>query len=365
MALDCVTQHRVYLYDRGGVNRIDEITRIASVSWSRLRDDISAMSMTISAASCDAQSGLLSSIEPGRHEVVVYRNDVRVWEGPITRIQYARGGIVIEAKDVMYYAFRTIMHAAYNNAYPNVTYATTRAKNILVGELARKEALTPPINVVPFIVEHHTTSDAKTSRSTLPYQYTVFEQVDDMAAKGGMDYTVLGRAIHLWDTSKPLGYGPQMTEADILGEMYVSVYGAELGTRAVSTDGQGHYGIAGGIDPYYGEWERLDTAYDEATSSGPPPTQAELASQAQRNLSGRNPTPVQVRIPDNSTLNPAGVLSVDNLVPGTYIPLLATLSARTISQMQKIQSVGFSETPTGERISITLFPASDPDEVAP
>jgi len=361
VAIDCVTKHRVFVYDRGGVNRIDELVRIGQVTWGRVRDDISEMSMTLSAASCDVQSGLLSQIEPGRHELVVFRNDVRVWEGPITRIQYARGSVVLEAKDVMYYAYRTIMHAAWNNAYPNVTFATTRAKNILVGELARKEALVPPINVVPYIVEHHLSTDAKTSRSTLPYQYTVFEQIDDMASKGGMDYTVLGRAIHLWDTSVALGYAPQMTENDILGEMYVSVYGSELGTRAVATDGQGTYGIAGGTDSYYGEWERLDTAYDEATSDGPPPTQAELISQAKRNLAGRKPTPVQVRIPDNSTLNPAGVLTVDDLVPGVYVPLLATLSARTISQMQKIQSTRFSETADGEQISLTLYPASAAD----
>lgn len=102
MALDCVTKHRVFVYDRGGVNRIDEITKLARVKWGRVRDDISQAEVDISAASCDAQSGLLGGLEPGRHELVVYRDDKRVWEGPLTRMTYARTGIQMYAKDVMF-----------------------------------------------------------------------------------------------------------------------------------------------------------------------------------------------------------------------------------------------------------------------
>jgi hypothetical protein len=221
--------------------------------------------------------------------------------------------------------------------------------------------LSPAINVLPYLVEHHLASDAETSRRTLPYQYTVWEHVDDLAAKAGMDYTVIGRAIHLWDVhNAALGYTPIATRSDFLGEMYVTIYGMELGTSAVVTDGQGNWGAFGGNDPFYGEIERLATAYDEEATAAP--TVAELESQAERNLDGRNPTPLQVRVPDGSSISMNGIFTVENLVPGVYIPLRAEFNAIEISQMQKLQTVRFTESPTGETVQVTLFPASGSDE---
>lgn len=363
MPLDCVQNHRVYIYDRGGVTRIGELKNLNRVKWGRVRDDISEAEVDISGAYCAGNAVTLDMLEPGRHEFVVFRGDERAWEGPITRALYTRTGISFFAKDVLHYAYRTAMQGAYSSAYPNVEFATSRAKRILIAELGRAwETLTPPINVLPYLVEHHTSTDAQTSRVTVPMQSTVFEHIDDIAAKGGMDYTTVGRAIHLWDTDKPLGYAPRVTDGDFLGDIYVTAYGMELGTRAIATDGQGHWGEAGGIDPYYGAWERLATAYDEETDDGPPPTEAVLRSQAQRNLSGRNPTPIQVRIPDGSSLNPKGVLGVEHLVPGTYIPMTSSLTARKISQMQKLNKVDFTESAEGEQITVTMFPASAADD---
>lgn len=360
--IDCVQDHRVYVYDRGGQNRIGELTRMSRVKWTRIRDDISECEVDITAENCGANADLLGQMEPGRHELVIYRGEDRVWEGPLNRATYHRNGVEFYCKDVMLYAFRTIMHAGYNNAYPNIGYVTSRAKQILVAELARKEALTPPINVVSHIVEHHYAEDAKTSRVTKPYEMTVFEHIDDLAARAGMDYTVVGRAIHLWDNNRPIGYTAQATDSDFLGDLYVSVYGTELATHSAVVASDGTYAVAGAIDPFYGEWERLTTAADEGKDTdAAPPSLAELQSQAIRNLGGRRPTPVDVRIPDNSSLNQSGVLRITDLVPGVYVPLVASQTARQVSQMQKIQVVTVTETPEGHDITLTLIPAARED----
>lgn len=361
MPLDCVADHRVYIYDRGATNRIGELTSLDRVKWNRTRDDISDAEIDISAEHCTGQEELLSQLEPGRHEVVIFRGNDRVWEGPLNRIAYTRNSVNLFAKDVMYYAFRTIMHGAYSNAYPNIGYACTRAVTILKAELARKEALSPPINVVPYIVNHGDTTGPKTSRVTAPYQQTVFEHIDDMAAKSGIDYTVIGRAIHIWDTDRALGYAPQVTENDFLGELVVTVYGSELATHAAVTTGDHRVGKAGANDAYYGEWERLTTLNDDDDTTAPPPTQDDLNSQAKANLANRKPTPLLVRIPDGSTLNPKGVLQIEDLIPGTHVPMLATLTARTISQTQKIHDINFTETGEGEQITITFTPATTDD----
>jgi len=355
-------QHHVEIFDRGGTQRVAELTDLDRVVWSRVRDDVSTARVSLGTDATRLQSELLSQLAGsiGRYEMKVYRGDDPVWEGPLTLGTFHRQGLELEARDVMHYAARTIMHAGYDNSYPNIGYVVERARLILATELARKEALDPPINVVDYIVDHQEASDAKTSAKTLPYQFTVFEHIDSLAASRGMDYTVLGRAIHLWDTSKPaMGYTPVMTEVDFLGEMYVSVYGMELGTVTAATDGQGSYGTSGAIDDYYGEVERLDTAYDENATSAP--TTAELASQADRNLAGRNPTPILVRIPDNSGLDMRGKFTIADLVPGVYIPLRATLNLVELAQMQKLQTVTVTETEEGETIQVTLYPASDAD----
>lgn len=364
MALNCISKHTVYIYDRGGKTRIDQVLDIRLVRWNRIRDDISEGTVYLSAKSCAAQADFLASIEPGRHEMVIFRGDERVWEGPMGLVKYTRSGAELHAHDVMYYAYKTAMHAAYSSAYPNTEFVVARAKRIMIAELARKEALSPPINVLPYLTDHQTPTDAKTSRVTKAMEKTVWEHVDDMAARGGMDYVTVGRAIHLWDTSKPLGQTPTVTEDDFLGDVYVSVYGSELATRSIVTDGEGVWGSAGGVDPYYGEWEDLETAYDE-TDGESPPTSAEMASQASRNLAGRNPTPLQIRVPDNSSLNPNGVLAVTDLVPGVFVPMRAQMTARKVMQMQKLNKVQFEETADGENITVVMFPASGSDEPPP
>lgn len=363
MAIDCVTQHRAYVCDRGGTTRLAEIELISSVAWTRVRDDMSEATITVNGQACQQQADTLAGIEPGRHELVLYRGQDRVWEGPINRLTYTRDAVEIHAFDVLYYASRTVMHLGYDNSYPNVGFVIDRAELILTTELSRKEALSPPINVLPHLTTHQLPTDAKTSASTVPYQYTVYEHIDQLAAKSGLDYTVVGRAIHLWDTHESLGLTAVVTENDFMGDVTVSVYGSELATRAIVTDGQGVAGIAGGVDPFYGEWETLATAYDEKEDAGAPPTQAELASQAARNLVGRIPTPLQVRIPDGSSINPTGVLTMADLIPGVYMPLRADTTVRVIQQTQKLNRVAVTEDPGGEQITVVLYPAASDDNI--
>jgi hypothetical protein len=50
-------------------------------------------------------------------------------------------------------------------------------------------------------------------------------------------------------------------------------------------------------------------------------------------------------------------LQIEDLVPGVLVPLRATLTARTFSQMQKLRKIKVSEDGTGEKIELTLVPA--------
>lgn len=364
---DICVNHSAFLVDRGGSNKILELKPLVQVTWGRLRDDVSSGSVQMASPECLED---VSIIEPGRHELVLYRGEERVWEGPVSLVRYERERVTIEAKDVMFYVQRLISRQGLSNKYPNVDTVVNRAWTLLSDELPRIEALDPPANVLPWVTTYHHVDDARTSKVTIPYQMTVFEDIDDLAAKSGIDYTVIGRSIVIHDTHVMLGQTPTMTEADIDGDVIVTAYGNELATFAVVTGKDGQYGWAAvdgvgkdGVHDYYGIWEILDDAYDEEEGTDEP-TQTELNSQARRNLSGRMPTPVTVRIPDGSSLAPTSAVTTNLLVPGVLVPLVATLTGRRFSQMQKLDKVDVTEDSTGEQIKVTLSPASD-DAIVP
>lgn len=353
------TNHSVMIYDRGGFTRLFQLEDVVNVQWQRVRDDISMADVTVSSPGPECLR-LLEQIEPGRHEMVLFRGTQRVWEGPITLLVEEQGltpTVSIQARDVMHYAYRLIMRRTYSNKYPNIVTNVSRAANILRTELGRRETENPPINVVPHMQIVTSADMARTSRVTRPYQATVFEDIDSLAAYSGLDYTVIGRRIVLSDRHHALGRTPTVTQADFLGDVRISVYGMELATFAAVTGGNGMYGISGGPNSYYGQWEILDSAYDEEADSAAP-TQGELNSQAVRNLSGRLPTPVQIRVPENAMINPNGVFTIDNLIPGIQVPVRARLAIREVQQYQKLQKVQVNDDASGERIQVTLVPST-------
>lgn len=351
--------HSAYIFDRGGARRLFKIDLPSSIRWTRLRDDISDALVIVRDPSKGCQEAM-TKVHPNRHELVIFRGDERVWEGPISRMGWHRDYIEVEARDVMYYAYRTVMRSGYDNSSANVDTTINRSVDVL-GELARKEALDPPINVLPYVTTYSTANDARTSRKTAPFQSTVFTDIDSMAHRSGLDYVTVGRRILLFDTHTVWARTPEVTEADFLGDIIVTYYGLEHATHSTVTSDEGLYGTTGANDPFYGEWEILDSAYNEEGTVAP--TEAALLSQAVRNLDGRNPVPLHVRVPDNSQLNPNGVLKIAHLVPGIRVPLRATLLSLEVSQMQKLDKVTVTETgESGESIQVILSPASQNDE---
>jgi hypothetical protein len=664
---ECVELHHVYITDRGGKNRVAELVDVSEVKWSRLRDDVSEATVVVRGAACSNQAEILANIEPKRSEMVIYRGDERVWEGPVNRVGWHADWVEINARDVFDYLNGRPLSKEWDNSYPNTTTVTARLQTIISYELQNTftyradngdpvvipawEHLNPPANVLPYVTIHSFPNEARTSAQTTPFQMTVGEHIDNFARTGGIDYTVVGRALHIWDVSRFLGQTRVLTEADFFGEVIITAYGADHASVAFTVADDGRYGGSGGVatdwkflqksgpagtqmalvgatprrpsvvdsmqdawqgyrywmayqptsaatmriaaskngttwvdtaeadidadatagvtasagnfpalafayderlwiffigtnghlyrtrtedgkdftvqidlytpaggvtlaspslsyspvsnrwtffgintttsqlvymtsttnvldgpgqwgalsvasvpglsgmssvtmqsiggkwvgmvqatggqfiiesntglassgfvatpatvippaaagkhdtlgraawvqqvdghmdvwyggslagaskifrtsltgpspdigtgDPYmdyYGPWSKVFTVYDEDDTASP--TQADLNSQAKRNLSGRSPVPIEVRIPDNSGIRLSPGLEIDDLVPGTHMPLLATLNSRRVAQMQKLHQMTVTETPEGETIQVTLLPATKED----
>src|SRR5690606_8484287 len=124
MAFSCQT-HTAYIYDRGGTRRIGALTPLTYVQWNRVLDDISNALVRTVAPDWECAK-MLSGVMPGRHELVIFRGAERVWEGPISRLAYHRDYVEIEARDIMHYAYRTVLRNGYDNSYPNIDTVINR-----------------------------------------------------------------------------------------------------------------------------------------------------------------------------------------------------------------------------------------------
>jgi hypothetical protein len=373
----CIEQHTIYVYDRGGMTRVAQLLDASEIIWRRDRDGVSEADIRIEGSACSAQADILAAIEPMRSEIVIYRGDQRVWEGPVWRVGWHSTYVEINAHDVMQYVFGTALTKAWDNrmradydtngdpihVYTQPTEVLNRIKNIMNYEMAVWEALSPPINVMPHVVYHHVPGEPKTTAYTKPFEMTVGEHIGNMAHYSGIDYCTIGRAIHFWDVDEHLGRTRMLTEADFFSEVIITAYGSDLTVRAYVISQDGAYGSASISSPYYGPWTKILTSFNEEGTDAP--SQAELDSQAQRALAGRHPVPIEVRVPDGSGIRLSESLGINDLVPGVQIPVLATLNARRLSQMQKLDFLVVTENADGETVQVTLTPTThhdDPDE---
>jgi hypothetical protein len=207
---------------------------------------------------------------------------------------------------------------------------------------------------------------------------SVWEEVDDLAATAGLDYATVGRRILLWDTHRPVGRLPELRDGDFSDSPIVTEYGMQLATFFAVTNGSGVVGsveVEAGHYPY-GPIEHLASSYSDsaaASTEALTPTalaeaQKTMIEQAERNISGRWPSPLIVRIPDNSTLSPDANIGFQQLIPGVWLPLRSVNTPRKVLQWQKLDSVGVEVDSKGEKVHVVLSPApnggNDPDSDA-
>jgi hypothetical protein len=409
---ECVTGHSVSIYDRGGTRPIWNMRDLSQVRWERVRDNISEASFRVQGDACSDQAGIIDALRSRRHEMRIFRTDSFgsrvVWEGPVSRVSSQDGFADVFAKDVLKYLDLQPLTQRWSNAteggivqkdtvtgriegiidyelsHGRTVFAPSNAANdalvpgliaqgflvtpvtggyaVVIPALEDTSGLLPPVNVLPYLQVHHWPNEAETTAVTEPYEFTVFEHLASLGRTSGIDYTAVGRAIHVWDVSRSLGRLPQWTEANFHGPVIVTEYGEDHTQVAYVTGQDGAVGVAVNLENlgYYGGLSTVFTAYQEEGTEDP--TQSELNSQARRNTSGRSPAPVEVRVPDNSTIVLDDTLTIDKLIPGVQVFLRATLAARQIAQLQKIDHVVVTETASKETIQVTLTPATKPDD---
>ena len=227
----------------------------------------------------------------------------------------------------------------------------------------RWETIETPANVLPFLDVRH--GSVQTSSLTYPFEMTVGEHLTSLA-RSGVDFTAVGRKLLVWDSESALGETRIVTEDDFSGDLVVISSGASLASisHAVGQTSEDPdtgeelappVGHAGGVDTYYGVWERVVSSQTEmgGDASG---EQTVLTTQAQRDLLGRTPAPLEIRADENSLIL-SDTLLLSDLVPGVVVPVVATMNLRRVSQRQLLDSITVTEEPQSETIKPVLVPA--------
>jgi hypothetical protein len=368
--------YKVCIYDRGGQTYRGEITPISQLQFGRLRDDISSCTITTIGFGSDC-GVMLKRARSWMHELVVFRDGLRVWEGPITRITYTRDSVSFEAKDCMAYLYRRIMRQGYNDGFQGKQSETAHGRSVVerAYQIALNALAYQDPNLLPYITAFIYDNDARQTRIVPDYSQTAWQQIDDLAANAGLDYVTVGRRIMFWDTHRPIGRLPEMRDGDFSDPPIVTEYGMQLATFSAVTRGDGRVGTVSRVtdrepflpnghpnpdfDDWYGPVEMLASSYSETDN------ESTMTDQAKRNIAHRWPTPVVVRVPDNSTLNPETNVGFEQLIPGVWIPLRSDGTLRVVEQWQKLDSVTVTFEGGTERVAVVMSPApnggQDPD----
>lgn len=368
-------KHRVEVYRRGGKVKVAELTGVSYVKWGRVRDDTSKAKVIINKWD-ESYGELLANLKTWAHEVRIYRDNAfsvaQVWEGPITLLTYKTNSVVIDAKDISVYPYRRIVKQIMNDFGTSPTVGdkvTLRAARVMQNVMAPDDP-----NVLAYLTVVENDDDAKQYRSLPAYSKTAFEEIDDMAANAGLDYTVVGRRMILWSTKHRIGTLPEFRDKDLGDAPIVSEYGMSAANVYAVSDGNGVYGVADRLndedeDPIYGLIEVLSSTWasdsDSDTGSytqeGLATISESFAESAERSIASKYPPPVVVRVPDNTRLSPDVVLDIQHLVPGVVIPLRSVATLRHVVASQKLDSVTVIEEKGVETITVTMSPFSRDD----
>jgi hypothetical protein len=350
-------RNRAYLYDRGGEHLLGTFGgEQVSIRWERVRDNVSEAAVTIQISDAACRSALREA-RTVRHELVIERDGARVWEGPIIHLTLVGTGGVVRARDALFFTQRRVCHLRHSSAFPAIESTVARTVRILNQEMGAWEAA--GARLLDNIDAYDNADVARTSRVTPAYSQYVWSDMDALAERSGMDYTMNGRRLVLHDTHQFIAMGRRLTDVDFLKPLEVSEYGVELAVTNFVTDGQGTaraYTVEG--DDYYGPVELLASSFDDGAASGEKVPPEELEEQAQRDARARYPSPVILRVPENAQMNPATVDEVfPYLVPGVGFPIFSDSSSRTLSAIQKLDKVSVVEDSNGESVSVSISSA--------
>lgn len=342
--LGCNPTYNVLVTERCSESTLLEV-EFQTLKWGRVRDGVSEASVTVPYGCC----GKLADVRSWRHELHVIRDGDEVWSGPVVVDVNCRSGVTLVANDYLAWLGRRVIR--YARCYDPECGGAPATGPVIAEQLVR-DALEPDD---PCLLDYLTRIDGGANQEReykLNSAYTLDALTD--LARGGLDFTAIGRRIMLMPEGHVLGRTALLTCDNFLGDVCVSDDGGGAATRAVVTGKAGDTdetvvsGYAGGVDPYYG---LIEVLHNDDTIR----TAASAAAQAAGLI--RNPPPLLVQPPQSAALDPNAPVCISELVPGVEVPVSMDCTCRSATQVMQLVKLDVTVDASGEKVSPLLAPA--------
>lgn len=338
MAVAGCGSHTAKIFDRSGA-LVSEADVLTEVEWTRLLDDVSTARIVVTPD--DGCCERLGRVRTWRHKIVIWRDGVFVWEGPIVTAEWSLGQLEVWAVDVLGWLDRRVPHQ-------DMVFGDSDLTAIAQALIADGFEPDDPGHEVRVIGEARV-------RGARRYRRSIGQTADHLRdlAETGLDFTAVGSTILLLPETHAESVG-RLSDGDLPDGLIVAEDGTALATRwVVAGDDEGDVlGEAGGQDAYYGLLER----YLEQTSI---PDDASAAAAARSRLRSSLPVPVFIDT-QQVTISPEAAIDVPTLVPGWCLDMTSATTCRTVTQRLKIVGVKVVETgsqgdqPGGESVQVQV-----------
>lgn len=352
--------HTAAIYEKGGQRFVMALDPLTKVVWGRVRDDISVANVFVGVTpDCCEQLGTIETVV---HELHIFRNGVKVWEGPITRLEFRYDTVEIWAQDVLWVAKHTALSKGYDQKGTRKAKCGWRMNWLLKDMTYAKDG--DKWNVLNSIRWVQGGDEPETTKVVNAWSCTTWDDFDAYAEDGGMDYTVVGRTIYFWDTHLKWRTLADLWDEYMTDEPAVVEYGMEFQTRAIVTDGNGYNGQFTTTDKTifakYGYVDTVHSAYNEGQSTTDKPTAADIRAWTQqaKTIVEANPKPpVRIRVSENTGLLPDAPYDINDLIPGSWVRVRVTRLCRKVDEWHKLDVVSVTEEAGKEVVQISTVSA--------
>lgn len=345
--LGCDPEYHVLVTDRCGGATVAELA-FSDLKWGRALDAVSEASVTIPPGKC----GRLADVRTWRHELHVIRDNDEVWSGPVTTVPQCRSGTTLVAQDFWAWLGVRVIH---NQLCFDPTCGGTAATGVAIAQALIEDALAPDD---PCLLKYlHAVAGGTTQeRNYAANSAYALDALTDLA-KGGLDFTAIGRRLVIMPEGGTLGQLALLTCDAFDGDVCTTEDGGAAATRAVVTgkaaDGTTVVsGSAGGVDDYLGLVEVL--VNDDSVRT---------ATAAQTQAAGllQPIPPLLVQPPQGNGLTAEAPVCINELVPGVLVPVAMDCTCRPAEQMLRLTKLDVSVDAGGEKVAPLLSPVGATD----
>lgn len=338
--------NEAWLYKAGGQVPIAPIEVPSSLEWNRVLNDCSDAVVEVATGNHGECCSIYGKLGTWGHELVMFRDGLRVWEGPLVNIKWRRGGVSLIAQDPLAWAKKRATSAKLVSVSD---YAEKQAWEMVAESFGASGAHDP--QVIPYAQRLAANTGPPVTRDVKVFGGMYYDQWLELAKAGAM-FTFNGRKLLVWHSGYVMGTTSSLLPEHLSGEIEVEEDGFGVGVRVAFVNDEGVAGTSPvTIDNFYG--------LNDLLIASDAPDASNLAAMATTHSEGTYPAPLLVNVAQDSVLSCDAPFGIEELIAGTLVPVKVEGGmCKTVISTHQLTGVKVTQDAAGEKVAIDLAPAS-------